>query len=128
MHILHRLMILSPLCLLAAPAAAQTAAQGKQLFLTNCAVCHVPPDAATQMTRVGPSLRGVVGRKAGTLAGFRYTAAMKAYAKVWTPALLDPYLTAPRKVVPGTAMSFPGFRDAKQRAAVIAYLKANSPH
>lgn len=126
MNSLHHFIVLPLLWFLPVAAGAQTPAQGKQIFLTNCAVCHVPPDAATQMTRIGPSLRGVVGRKAGTLAGFRYTPAMKAYAKVWTPALLDPYLTAPRNVVPGTAMSFPGFKDPKQRAAVIAYLKANS--
>jgi len=126
MNALHHLIVLPLLWLLPVSAGAQTPVQGKQIFLTNCAVCHVPPDAATQMTRIGPSLRGVVGRKAGTLAGFRYTPAMKAYAKVWTPALLDPYLIAPRNVVKGTAMSFPGLKDPKQRAAVIAYLKANS--
>lgn len=126
MNALHIVIALPTLWVLPASASAQTAAQGKELFRMNCTVCHVPPDAATQSTRIGPSLRGVVGRKAGTLPGFRYTRAMKSYAKVWTPALLDQYLTAPRQVVAGTAMTFPGLKDPKQRAAVIAYLKTNS--
>lgn len=112
---------------LAMPLSAQTPAQGKALFLMRCASCHVPPDAPVQATRVGPSLRGVVGRKSGTLATFpRYTRAMKAYGQVWTPAALDRYLNAPQQVVKGTAMSFPGLKKPQERAAVIAYLKANS--
>lgn len=112
---------------LSTPVGAQTPAQGKALFLMRCASCHVPPDAPVQATRVGPSLRGVVGRKSGTLATFpRYTRAMKAYGQVWTPAALDRYLNAPQQVVKGTAMSFPGLKKPQERASVIAYLKANS--
>jgi cytochrome c len=66
-------------------------------------------------------LAGVVGRRAGSAANFGYTDALQASGKVWTPAALDRFLTAPAKDVPGTAMplSTPSPQD---RADLIAYL------
>jgi cytochrome c len=69
----------------------------------------------------GPSLRGVVGRKAGSLAGFPYTDAMKGAGFVWTPETLDTYLQGPRALVPGTAM-IQTVPDPQERADVIAFL------
>jgi cytochrome c len=76
--------------------------------------------------KVGPSLHGVIGRAAGTADGFRYSKAMTAYGQsgvVWGEDTLNVYLEAPRKVVKGTKMSFPGLKKAQDRADVIAYLK-----
>ncbi len=100
-------------------AQADDAEAGKKVF-NKCAACHsIEPDKV----RVGPSLFGVVGRKAGTLPGFNYSTAMKDYGVVWNAETLNVYLEAPMQVVKGTKMTFPGLKDATERANVIAYLE-----
>ena len=113
-------------CLLAgAPASALAAgdpANGEKLF-KKCAACH---SLEAGRKKVGPSLHGVIGRTAGTADGYRYSKAMTAYGQsgvVWGADTLNVYLEAPRKVVKGTKMSFPGLKKAQDRADVIAYLK-----
>ena len=99
---------------------AVAAGPAKPAAFAPCAACHsVEPG----MNGVGPSLAGVVGRKAGTLAGFSYSPAMQAYGKTWDDATLDAYLTSPAKTVPGTRMTYVGQGDPAKRAEVIAYLK-----
>lgn len=98
------------------------AAKGKIDFLT-CQTCH-SIDAG--VNKIGPSLHAVVGRKAGTIAGFNYTAANKNSGITWSEAKLFQYLENPQRVVPGTKMTFAGFVEAQKRADVIAYLKTNS--
>ena len=95
------------------------AEKGKQTF-RQCALCHTIEPGKT---KIGPSLFGVVGRKAGTEAGFNYSSAMKSFGKTWTPQELDTYLADPRKVVPGTKMIFPGLKKEDDRENVIAYLE-----
>jgi cytochrome c len=95
------------------------AARGKTVF-ARCAACH---DLNTGAIRMGPSLKGVVGRKAGTFPSFSYSAGMKGKGVVWGPDTLDQFLTAPMKYVPGTRMAFPGLSNPQDRADVIAYLK-----
>lgn len=109
---------------LASPVWAQASpAAGLKVFQARCASCHVLPTANPQSPRIGPSLKGVIGRKAGTAPGFtRYSRAMKAYGQTWTATTLDTYLANPRKVVPGTNMAFAGLPKPQDRAAVIAYL------
>src|SRR3954454_5595449 len=71
----------------------------------------------------GPSLAGVVGRKAGTAPGFtRYSSALKASGVVWDAASLDAWLIDPAGFVPGNRMPFPGLPEAQARSDVIAYL------
>jgi cytochrome c len=108
---------------LAAPALAQmppgNATAGEKVF-TQCKTCHVTTKG---VNRIGPSLHDVVGRKAGIIPGYAYSAANKGSGIVWTEAKLFQYLEAPRKVVPGTKMAFAGLKKPQDRADVIAYLK-----
>lgn len=100
------------------------AIDGKTLFASRCAVCHWDPGKPGEQVRMGPSLTGVVGRKAGTHPKFtRYSKGMKAFGKPWTEATLNTYLENPRKTVPGTNMAFAGLKKPEERAAIVAYLK-----
>ncbi len=85
----------------------------------QCAVCH----STDGSLGTGPTLKGVFGRKAGSVAGFRYSRAMRAADIVWDESALDRYLTNPQEAVPGNIMPFSGIPESAQRAAVIAYLK-----
>jgi cytochrome c len=100
-----------------ASAHAQDVAAGKQVY-QQCAACHSIDGSNT----VGPSLKGVVGRTAGTFPGFRYSRAMKNAGYAWDAAKLDPYLANPQAALPGNVMPFSGITDAKQRTDLIAYL------
>lgn len=100
------------------------AAAGKKVFM-RCVACHaVQPNAGAKM---GPNLAGVAGRKAGTAATFRYSAAMKKANLKWDDATLDKWLAKPSAVVPGTSMAFAGLPNPADRANVIAYLKKPVP-
>ncbi len=111
------------LCLALASAAAAHAddaqvAAGKSAFAT-CSICHATDKARNG---IGPSLFGVVGRKAGTAAGFSYSKAMTASGITWDATSLDAFITDPKVKVPGTRMPFAGLKDAAKRQAIIAYL------
>jgi len=118
---MHKVLVAAVALMFAGQAhAAGNAANGKTVF-SRCAICHSAGKG--EPNRIGPNLFGVVGRKAGIAPGFNYSGAMKAFGKVWTPQLLDTYLTHPPVVVPGTKMSFAGISNAGQRGDVIAYLQ-----
>lgn len=104
---------------LGAQASAAAAADGSDVFDTNCAVCH-STDPGTN--KLGPSLAGVVGRKSASLADYSYSPAMMKAGLTWDKATLDKYLTDPQAMVPGTKMLFPGLKDADDRKALIDYL------
>jgi len=98
--------------------------RGRLLFL-RCASCHdVTPGPSP---KIGPSLAGVIGRRAGSLPGYAYSPAMKAQTFSWDDATLDAWLTKPSAVVPGTAMAFGGVDNAADRRAIIDYLRAPKP-
>jgi cytochrome c len=107
--------------LAALPAPYNTAdlANGESKFAL-CATCHTLPAGAPNMT--GPNLHGVFGRKAGTLAGYTYSDPMKASGWTWDAARVDTWITDPKTALPGTKMTFVGFKDPKDRTDVIAYL------
>ncbi len=90
----------------------------------QCGACHNFQEG--QGPKVGPDLYGVVGRKIASVAGFNYSAALKAMSGTWTFDALNKWLTDPRGDVPGTAMTFAGLTNEKQRADVIAYLNTLS--
>ena len=99
--------------------AAGDAAKGKKVY-RKCSACHTVKPGKH---RIGPSLFGIAGRKAGTAKGFRFSKAMKKSGLTWDDATLDRYLKKPRKAVKGTRMIFAGLRSKKDRDNVIAYLK-----
>jgi cytochrome c len=116
---------LSVAVLVAGPARAQDAAAGEKVF-AKCKICHV---ADKDQNKVGPSLHGVIGRTAGTHPGFKYSPAMIEAGKsgiVWDEATLTKYLHDPKAMVKGTKMAFPGLKDDKDIANVIAYLEQES--
>ncbi len=96
------------------------ATAGKRVFV-KCLACHVVTEG---QNRVGPSLYGIVGRPAGSIAGFTYSAANKGSGIVWTEDVMFAYLKNPQAYIPGTKMVFPGLPAGKDRADVIAYLKS----
>ena len=106
-------------CGLAGAAHAQDAAAGARVFRSQCSICHSPQPGRNI---IGPSLFGVVGRHSGIIPDFHYSSANRASGLVWNPPTLDRYLTAPREVVPGTLMSYPGLKDEHDRSDLIAYL------
>lgn len=109
--------------LLAVPtlALAQDAEAGKKVF-TKCAPCHSVGPGATN--KVGPNLSGLIGRKAGTEAGFSYSDAMKNSGITWDEATFKEYITDPKKKVPGNKMLFPGVKDELERDDLFAYLNS----
>jgi cytochrome c len=102
----------------AASAHAQNAAHGAQVF-ESCAGCH----ATNGENGAGPGLGGIVGRKSGSVTGFRYSRAMKSANIVWNEKSLDAYLADPQEAVPGNVMPFSGIEDVRERKDLIAYLE-----
>ncbi len=91
---------------------------GAKVFKTQCTACH---SNVEHKKLIGPSLFGVVGRKAGT-EDFAYSEANKNSGITWDAATLDKYLVSPRTMVPGTKMTYAGLKNDEQRANLIAYL------
>jgi cytochrome c len=95
------------------------AARGEAQF-KECAACH---KLAAGANEVGPSLHGIFARKAGELADFRYSPAMKRSGVSWTPEALDKYLADPQAFISGNRMPYAGMANAADRADLIAYLQ-----
>jgi cytochrome c len=98
---------------------AQNAEAGQKAFRQICSICH---EVVAGKNRVGPSLFGVVGRKAGTVADFHYSDEMKNSGLTWDAATLDRFLAGPRAAVAGTRMAYAGLKDDAKRQDLIAYL------
>ncbi len=125
---MRRFVALGALLVIAhvAGARAQDAAAGQRVF-NQCSACHTINQGGAN--RVGPNLHGVIGRKAASVEGFRYSGPMRQKGEeglVWTEETLHPYLRNPREVVPGTIMAYPGLRNEQQLNDLIAYLKQQS--
>jgi cytochrome c len=89
----------------------------------QCMSCHSMKPGEN---RVGPSLHGIIGRKAGTVEGFRYSDANKNSGIDWTEQKMFEYLENPRAKMPGTIMAFVGIKDVQDRVDLIAYIQENS--
>ena len=95
------------------------AAKGKKVF-KKCKTCH---SFDPGKKKIGPHLTGVVGRKAASVEGYKYSKAMKAADIVWDEANLDEFLKKPKAFIKGTKMTFAGLKKESQRQDIIAYLK-----
>lgn len=88
--------------------------------MEDCEACHgLTKDAPPS---IGPSLWGVGGRKAGSVADYAYSPAMKAYGVTWTSETLTPFLQHPTTTVAGTTMAYPGVPDPAAAKAIADYL------
>jgi cytochrome c len=94
--------------------------KGKAIF-EQCAACHSLDGTGDYD---GPTLKGIIGRKAGSLEDYRYSAAMKRSDVTWDATTLDTYVADPQAFIPGNRMAFAGITEQAQRADLIAYLAA----
>jgi cytochrome c len=106
------------LVLAATPAGAQDVQRGEKLF-TDCRACHTVQPG---VNNVGPSLAGILGRKAGAGDDFRYSPAMKRSGITWDAAALGAFIKDPQGVVPGNRMPYAGMPDDKDVADLLAWL------
>jgi nitrite reductase (NO-forming) len=104
------------------PALTAEAAAGRSVF-RKCQACH---SLVSGKNGVGPSLAGIVGKKAGDVPGFNYSPAVKASNLTWDTKTLDAYLSDPQKTIPGNKMPFPGLKTENERSSLIAFLVASS--
>ena len=104
--------------------AAGDAAAGEKVF-AQCKACH---ENEKGVNKIGPTLKGVVGRKTASVPGYKYSDAMAAKGaagQVWDEATLTAYLPSPKAMVPGTKMAFAGLKKPEDVQNVIAYLAAH---
>jgi cytochrome c len=98
------------------------AAKGAALFSTHCSECHSLREGKDKK---GPSLFGIVDRKAGQREGFVYSDALRAGGIAWTTSQLSAYVADPKKVIPGGKMKYDGLPNTAERQDLIAYLATN---
>jgi len=103
--------------------ASSNSTDGAKIF-KKCAACHSIAQGAGN--KIGPALWGVLGRKAGSVSGYKYSKSMATYGKPWTFEEMNGFLIKPKNWIKGTKMSFAGLKDAKDRAAVILYMNENT--
>lgn len=119
--ILQPAMVAAALSILLASSAgaAGDVTKGEKVF-AKCKICH---DAASTQNKIGPGLKGVFGRKAGTVAGYTYSNAMKSSGIVWNEDKLKAFVANPKTLVAGTKMTFVGLKKQDEIEDLIAYLK-----
>lgn len=101
-------------------ARAQDAAAGEKVFAV-CKACHQIGENAKN--GVGPVLNGIIGRKAGSVAGYSYSQANKNSGITWDDATFREYIKDPKAKVPGTKMIYAGLKDEQKTNDLVAYLK-----
>src|SRR5690349_13824872 len=95
---------------------AGNSARGQALYESRCTACH-----SLDHSRIGPAHRGVFGRRAGQVAGFDYSSALRGARVTWTASSLDRWLTDPEAFIPGQKMGY-SVPDAQDRADIISFL------
>ena len=103
--------------------ASTSASDGAKVF-KKCAACHSITRGGGN--KIGPALWGVLGRQAGSISDYKYSKGMVAHGKTWSFEEMNGFLIKPKDWVKGTKMSFPGLKNAKDRAAVILYMNENT--
>ena len=103
--------------------AAGDAAAGKQTFTTTCGICH---STEPGVSKIGPSLAGIVGSKSGAAPGYNFSPALKGANITWDDQTLDKFLENPSADVHGTKMVI-SVPNAEHRQDIIAYLKTLKP-
>ena len=99
--------------------------RGERMYRA-CVACH---SLEPNRNMTGPSLAEIWNRKAGSLASFpRYSSALRSSGIIWTDDTLDEWIKDPQHFVPGNTMTFPGMKDARQRADLLAFLKDAVQH
>ena len=93
--------------------------RGSKVFQEECSDCH---SATAGKNKKGPSLAGVIGRKAGSVPDFNYSDAMRASGIVWAADKIEPYITRPKQIVPSGKMKYDGLDDEQARQDIISYL------
>ena len=93
--------------------------KGKKVF-KKCVACHSLEEGKN---KIGPPLNNLLGRKAGSVDGYKYSKAMKNSGVVWDEESLDKFITKPRKFIPKTKMSFRGIKKKSLRDDLISFLK-----
>lgn len=98
---------------------AATQANAPPAAFAQCRSCHTVEPGRNI---IGPSLHGIVGKPAASVAGYTYSNALKASGLTWDPKTLDAWLTSPTKLVPGNKMIFAGQSNPAKRKEIIDYL------
>ena len=111
-------VVLLPLVLVAQAQGVGDAQRGAPVF-TQCKICH-SLEAGKNM--LGPTLHGLIGRKAGSVPGYAYSPAMKSANVTWTDDTLSKYLSDPKAFIPGDKMAFTGIKDPSKLGDLLAYL------
>ncbi len=119
----RRLLATAVAMLAIALAASSMAASLDDPVFKPCAGCHEIGPGAKH--KVGPHLDAIVGRKAGSIDGFKYSKAMKGAGEgglAWDEKSLDAYIAKPRDFIPGNRMSFRGMEKAEARAELVKWI------
>jgi cytochrome c2 len=119
-----RLVVAATILFAGTPTPAAPRSAGERAY-QKCYSCHATERGKNDLE--GPSLHGIIGRRVAAVRGFEYSRPMRAYARKhprWNERLLDRYIADPEAAIPGTRMNFPGMRDAKERKALLEYLKS----
>ena len=104
---------------------AQNLADDRKLFEATCTPCHnYDKGGEPDMYALTLNLYGVVGRKSASVTGFQYSKDLRKSDIVWDEAIIDKFITAPKKLFPGTRMELPGVEDVKTRTGIIRYLRS----
>ena len=96
------------------------AEKGQRVYTSKCKVCH---ELKAGAKKIGPSFHGLFGRKAGTVADFKYSDAMAKAGVVWDEKTVAEYMKKPKDFIPGNKMVFDGLPKEDDRENLIKYLK-----